>query len=112
MSKYHNKKTVLDGMEFDSMKEAHRWCELRYMERAGLIYDLRRQVPFVVIPTQRDEITGKMLEKEARYIADFTYRDKKTGRITVEDTKGKKTPEYVLKRKLMLYRHGIKIQEV
>ena len=110
--KYHNQKTNLDGIEFDSRKEARRYAELLLMQRAGEIYDLQRQVQFVLIPKQTDPITGKMLEREAKYIADFTYRSCKTGRITVEDTKGMKTKDYILKRKLMLYRHGIKIQEV
>jgi len=110
--KYHNQKTNLDGIEFDSRKEARRYAELLLMQRAGEIYDLQRQVPFVLIPKQTDPITGKLLEREAKYIADFTYRSCKTGRITVEDTKGMKTKDYILKRKLMLYRHGIKIQEV
>lgn len=110
--KYHNQKTNLDGIEFDSRKEARRYAELLLMQKAGEIYDLQRQVQFVLIPKQTDPITGKMLEREAKYIADFTYRSCKTGRITVEDTKGMKTKDYILKRKLMLYRHGIKIQEV
>ena len=114
MSKYKNRKTVVDGIEFDSRHEAERWCELRVLQRAGLIYELRRQVPFVIIPTQRDEITGKLLEREARYVADFTYRDKQTHKLIVEDTKSRatKTKDYILKRKLMLYRHGIRIMEV
>ena len=110
--KYHNQKTNLDGIEFDSRKDARRYAELLLMQKAGEIYDLQRQVQFVLIPKQTDPITGKMLEREAKYIADFTYRSCKTGRITVEDTKGMKTKDYILKRKLMLYRHGIKIQEV
>ena len=112
MSKYGNRKTVIDGIEFDSKHEAARWCELKYMERAKLIYDLQRQVPFVLIPTQRDEVSGKVLERECKYIADFTYRDIKTGRLTVEDAKGCKTELYRLKKKLMLYRHGLRIKEV
>ena len=112
MNKYRNRKTVLDGIEFDSAKEARRYAELLLLQKAGEIYDLQRQVPFVLIPKQTDPITGRLLEREAKYIADFTYRSCKTGRITVEDTKGLKTREYVLKRKMMLYRHGIRIQEV
>lgn len=113
MSKYGNKKTELDGIVFDSKKEATRWAELKLLQRAGEIYDLRRQVPFAVIPAQKDA-NGKTIEREAKYIADFTYRDSKTGRITVEDTKSEatRTKEYILKRKLMLYRFGIKIKEV
>lgn len=112
MNKYLNKEVVVDGVRFQSKHEATRWCELKYMERAGLIYDLQRQVPFVLIPTQKDEITGKVIERECKYIADFTYRSCKTGRIVVEDAKGAKTEVYKLKKKIMLYRHGIQIKEV
>ena len=114
MNKYGNRKTVVDGEVFDSRHEAERWIELRYMERAGLIYDLQRQVAFVLIPKQKDEITGKVLEREAKYVADFTYRDKQTNKLVVEDAKSKptKTKDYILKRKLLLYRHGIIIKEV
>ena len=114
MSKYGNRKTVVDGQEFDSRHEAERWIELRYMERARLIYDLQRQVTFVLIPKQKDEITGKVLEREAKYVADFTYRDRNTHKLVVEDAKSKatKTKDYILKRKLMLYRHGLQVREV
>lgn len=110
-TKYRNRKTELDGETFDSSKEATRWAELRLMERAGEIYELRRQVPFILIPTQRDE-NGKLLEKQVKYIADFTYRDSKTHKLVVEDTKGMRTEKYTIKRKLMLYRLGIRIVEV
>ena len=112
--KYHNQKTNLDGIEFDSRKEARRYAELLLMQKAGEIYDLQRQVPFVLIPTQKDEITGKVIEREAKYIADFTYRDRNTHKLVVEDTKSKatKTKDYILKRKLLLYRHGLQIKEV
>lgn len=105
---------MIDGEEFDSKHEAERWIELRYMERAGLIYELQRQVTFVLIPKQVDEITGKVLEREARYVADFAYRDRETHKLIVEDAKSEatKTKDYILKRKLMLYRHGIQIKEV
>ena len=110
--KYGNKKVTIDGIQFDSKHEAQRWAELRLMERAGEICELERQVSFCLIPTQRDEITGKVIEREAKYIADFVYRDKKTYKLVVEDAKGMKTDVYKLKKKLMLYRHGIQIREV
>ena len=109
--KYGNRKVTVDGMTFDSRKEFGRWQELRLMERAGLIYELKRQVPFVLIPAQKDE-RGKVIEREVKYVADFTYRDRSDHRLVVEDTKGMKTREYIIKRKLMLYRLGIRIQEV
>lgn len=124
-SKYGAKKQTItnsDGtvITFDSKKEMQRFVELRYMEQAGLIFDLKRQVKFVLIPAQRepDEIgkrggvkRGKVIEKEVSYIADFTYTDE-GGRFVVEDVKGVRTPEYVIKRKMMLYFHKIRIQEV
>ena len=111
--KYHNNKTDVDGITFDSQKEANRWGELKLMERAGEIYDLKRQVPFVLIPTQREQ-NGKLIEKEVKMVVDFTYRDIRTGRLVVEDVKSPatKTTQYIIKRKLMLYRHGLRIKEV
>ena len=114
MNKYLNRVLDTPDGKFDSVKEYRRWQELKLMQRAGLIYDLQRQVPFVLIPTQKDEITGKVIEREAKYIADFTYRDRNTHKLVVEDTKSKatKTKDYILKRKLLLYRHGLQIKEV
>lgn len=119
--KYHNKKVVTtDGLIFQSRKEYKRWCELKVMEASGIITDLQRQVKFVLIPAQREPDTigkrggikkGKLLERECAYYADFTY-NLSTGEQIVEDTKGMKTPEYKIKRKLMLYVHHIKIKEV
>ena len=110
-SKYHSEKVTIDGETFDSRREARRWTELKLLEKAGEIKDLRRQVKFVLIPTQRDE-SGKLIEKECSYLADFTYTDARTGEEIVEDAKGYRTPEYVLKRKLMLWVHKIRVQEV
>ena len=111
--KYHNQRVIVDGITFDSKKEANRWAELKLMEKAGLIRDLKRQVPFVLIPTQRDE-KGKVIEREVRYIADFVYREKGKLSRTVEDVKSPatKTAVYKIKKKLMLYRLGIIIKEV
>ena len=108
--KYKNKKVETEDGTFDSVKEFSRWQELKLLQRAGEIYDLKRQVPFVLIPTQRDD-RGKVIERDVKYIADFTYRNKEY-KLIVEDTKGMKTKEYIIKRKLMLYRNGIRIQEV
>lgn len=123
-SKYHNRKVTVDGITFDSTHEAHRWKELRLLERAGAISGLRRQVPYLLIAEQREfcnEIyksgknkgcfkPGKLLERSCSYIADFVYL--KDGVIIVEDAKGVRTDEYIIKRKLMLERWGIRIQEV
>lgn len=107
MAKYHNRKVTRDGETFDSVKEYRRFCELRLLERAGAVTDLRRQVKFELIPAQR--IDGKVVERACGYVADFVYME--NGRQVVEDTKGMRTQEYRLKRKLMLYIHGIRIRE-
>lgn len=108
MSKYHSKKITRDGMTFDSVKEHKRYQELALLERAGQVSDLQRQVKFELIPSQR--IDGKVVERACTYIADFVYYQ--DGRKVVEDTKGFKTKDYIIKRKLMLHVHGIRIKEV
>ena len=122
-TKYNAQKTEIDGIEFPSKHEANRYCELKLLERAGEISDLRLQVDFELIPNQyiaekRYGKNGKelkdkqiLLERKVVYRADFVYTDK-DGSMVVEDTKGFKTKEYLIKRKLMLYVHGIQIQEV
>ena len=124
-AKYGNRKIIKDGQAFDSVKEARRWFELCLLEKAGEITDLRRQVEFPLLPTQREESTevykrgenkgkpkpGKVIEKPVVYVADFVYMTKE-GETVVEDTKGFRTKDYVLKRKMMLYFHKIKIREV
>lgn len=108
--KYGNQKTVTGGTEFDSRKEADRWDELQLLQRGRIIKDLERQVKFVLIPAQYEN--GKLIERAVTYIADFVYTDVKTGEKVVEDTKGMRTKEYILKRKMMLYLRGIRIKEV
>ena len=107
--KYGNPKTYLDGICFDSRKEAKRYAELRLMERAGEISGLQIQVPFVLIPAQKDK-SGKVVERAATYVADFVYN--RAGQLVVEDAKGFRTDLYRLKRKLMLKIHGIRVVEV
>lgn len=121
MTKYNNKKvTTNDGITHDSKKEAVRWMELQIMQNVGLISNLKRQVKYILIPAQYenfyDEKTGKVkkgkcLERECCYVADFVYLDC-SGEIIVEDTKGFKTKDYIIKRKLMLHVHGLRIKEV
>ena len=120
MNKYRNKKVRANGVMHASKKELRRWNELLLLQRAGQIKDLKRQVKFVLIPAQReDDIIGKrggikqgkLIERECSYIADFTYTDK-NGNFVVEDTKGIRTKDYVIKRKLMLYVHEIRIKEI
>lgn len=119
MSKYGAKKVVRDGITFDSAKEARRFGELSLLQRAGEIFDLQTQVKYVLIPAQKEPDTtdrrgrltkGKLLEREVIYRADFVYRDK-DGNTIVEDVKGMRTKDYIIKRKLMLWVHGIKILE-
>ena len=126
MNKYGNKKVVIAGVAFDSKREAKRYQDLKLLEMCGAIKDLKRQVTFELIPVQREKsarvytkgrkkgqpIEGKVIEKAVNYIADFTYIDSATGKLVVEDSKGMRTRDYILKRKMMLYFHGIKIQEV
>lgn len=108
--KYNNKKVMLGDMTFDSKKEANRWVELAIMQKNGEISALDTQVVFELIPAQRDPVTKKVLERAVHYVADFVYY--KDGQKVVEDTKGFRTPDYIIKRKLLLYIHGIRIQEV
>lgn len=122
-NKYGNRKVYVDGKVFDSVKEYRRYTELKLLEAAGVISDLRWQVRFELIPAQYETIrnyskTGKRLkdkqkcvERAVEYIADFVYTDT-DGCEIVEDTKGKRTKEYIIKRKLMRYLKGITIQEV
>lgn len=118
MTKYHSKKVQTGGQTFDSRTEYNRWCELRLLERAKAISGLQRQVKYVLVPAQYGPSTvgpkggvkrGPLLERECAYIADFVYT--KDGETVVEDCKGYRTPEYIIKRKLMLYKYGIRILE-
>lgn len=108
MSKYGSKKITADGLTFDSRKEYFRWHELSLLEKAGEISQLQRQVRFELIPSQK--IDGKVVERPVHYVADFVYQE--NGQTVVEDTKGFKTKDYILKRKMMLHTHGIRIREV
>ena len=122
-TKYNATKCVVDGIEFASKREANRCLELRLLERAGEISDLRLQVDFELIPNQyatekRYGKNGKplkdkqvLLERKVVYRADFVYTDK-DGKTVVEDTKGFRTTEYVLKRKMFLYKYGFPITEI
>ena len=99
-SKYGAKKTIVDGIKFDSMAEAARYGALKIIQSAGLISDLRLQVPYVIT------VNGK---KICRYVADFVYIE--NGKEVVEDVKGIKTPVYNLKKKLMEAMFGVVILE-
>lgn len=107
--KYRNERTLIDGVMFDSRAEARRWLDLCALERGKVITNLRRQVRFVLIPRLPRPSGG--IERETAYVADFVYTDE-AGRQVVEDVKGAATPEYRLKRKLMLHVHGVEIREI
>ena len=104
-SKYHNKKTVVDGITFDSKKESHRYRVLKSLAIAGKIHLLRRQVRFPLTTTAN----GQRI-KVCTYVADFTYVI--DGTLVVEDVKGMRTAMYLLKRKWLLLEHGIEVREV
>ena len=121
-NKYRAKKVVVNGETYHSQKEYQRWLELNILARAGVIHDLMRQVKFELIPAQYETYerfskkTGKRLTDGKRcvelgvyYIADFVYWD--GDHMVVEDSKGYRTDDYIIKRKLMLWVHGIKIKE-
>lgn len=107
-NKYGNKKVNVGGETFDSRLEARRFQILRLLERAGEIRDLRRQVPFELIPAYTK---GRRKVRPAVYVADFVYTDKH-GRTHVEDTKGYKTAEYKLKKKIFEWRYEYTLDEI
>lgn len=110
-NKFHARKVIYNGQRFDSQKEAQRYAELRLMQRAGKIQGLETQVPYELVPAQRDA-SGKLAERAVIYKADFVYEE--NGDVVVEDVKSEatRTPEYIIKRKLMRWVHGIEIREV
>lgn len=97
-NKYHAKKVIVNDIVFDSKKEANRYCELNLLVRAGKISDLRRQVTFELVPKQSDE-------RAVKYIADFVYMDNSTGKTIIEDVKGYRTKDYIIKRKIFKHRY-------
>lgn len=103
MTKYKAKKTVVDGIKFDSQKEAGRYLQLKLMERAGVISGLRLQVPFVLIDKSD-------YGRAVKYIADFVYTE--NGVEIVEDVKGYKTDVYKLKKRLFAERYKKEIREI
>lgn len=107
-TKYGNVKTTIDGITFDSKHEATRYCELKYMERAGLIKDLKRQVKYELIPATYEG--KKLIARSISYIADFVYTE--NGKTVVEDAKGCRTEVYKIKKKIMRWKYGVEIKEV
>lgn len=121
-SKYHSRKITVGGITFDSKREAKRFQELYLQQRAGEISGLELQKRFELIPAQYETFAryGKKgqrlkdgqrcIEKAVVYVADFTYQ--RNGEMVVEDSKGVRTKDFIIKRKLMLWVHGIRITEV
>lgn len=120
-AKYHNKKVTYQGIEFDSKKEMYRYIRLKSMLDEGQISDLRLQVPFELIPAiyedeivklkTKTKVVKRCVQKAVKYVADFVYKDL-YGYEIVEDSKGLRTKEYLLKKKMMRAFLGITIKEV
>lgn len=125
-SKYGAIQTTVDGIQFDSKKEAARYEVLKILQKSGVIENLRMQVPYILIPDQREQDVwvpykkpikgqtgrwkrGKVIERRCVYVADFVYEQ--DGQTVVEDVKGRRTKDYMIKRKLMLKHYGIRIKE-
>lgn len=98
MSKYHAKRSG----KYASKREANRATELYLLQQIGDISDLEEQVKFVLVPKQDGE-------RAVTYTADFRYKE--NGKTVIEDSKGMKTQQYIIRRKLMLFVHGIKVRE-
>lgn len=114
-TKYGSRKIIIDGIVFDSIREGNRYKELKLLERAGKISGLKRQIKYLLIPSQYEDevINGKKkrrcIERACFYVADFIYLEDRE--LVVEDCKGFRTEAYIIKRKLMLQNYGIRIRE-
>lgn len=106
ISKYRNKRTEYDGIKFDSIKEKNYYIKLKLLEKSGKIKDLKLQVKFELQPSFK--FKGKTI-RAINYVADFTYYEE--NRLVIVDTKGYRTKEYLLKKKMMNYR-GYDIEEI
>lgn len=109
MNKYHNKIIIYDGIKFDSIKEKNRYIELKLLERAGLIKNLKLQYEFELQPAF---ILNKKKIRKISYIADFYYFDNELNDYIVEDTKGMRTDVYKIKKKMFEYRYKKEIKEL
>lgn len=106
-NKYHAKKCEINGLVFDSKKEGMRYLELLEMQNNGEISKLQRQVPIELLPKQKGKYQN---ERNVVYVADFVYV--KDGEQVVEDVKSdmtRKLPDFILKRKMLLYLKGISL---
>ena len=131
-NKLNNKKVIIDGIEFDSKREGKRYSELKLLLKAGKISNLELQKRYELIPPYKETVeigvykTGPKkgqpktkefcIERSLSYIADFVYEE--NGETVVEDAKGYRNPssatyaKFVIKRKLMLHKFGIRVREV
>ena len=101
MNKYRNTKTIVDNIKFDSKAEAKRYIELKLLERAGEISDLKLQPKFVLQDKYKNN-KGQTV-RAITYKADFSYME--NGKLIVEDVKGMETKEFKLKKKLLEYKY-------
>lgn len=118
--KFNNKKVSTPDGEFDSKGEWQRWLVLKEAQDKGEISDLRRQVKYILIPTQykavevklktKTKVVQRVAEHEISYKADFVYE--KNGETIVEDYKGYPNDRWPYVKKMMLFFHGIAIREV
>ena len=106
--KYHAVPTVVDGIRFDSKKEARRYQELKLLVRAGEISDLELQPRFALSGVSH----AGGAEKICTYVADFQYLNIADGEVVVEDVKGMLTPMYRMKKRWVKTQYGITIREV
>ena len=104
MTKYKAKKTIVDGITFDSMKESKRYVQLKELEKSGKITDLQLQVKYILFDKSK---YGRKLS----YIADFVYLNDKNEEV-IEDVKGFKTPVYRLKKRVFEEKYHKVINEI
>lgn len=97
MNKYKNKKSLFNNETYDSKKESKRAIELKLLEKAGKVSNLKEQVVFIL--QDKFKLNNKTI-RAIKYIADFTYTQ--NGKTIIEDVKGFKTKEYVIKKKILL----------
>jgi hypothetical protein len=109
MPKYGNKKTEVDGLVFDSKREAARWCELSLLQRFGHITELRRQCTYELAPSVKFE-GSKRAQPALRLIVDFEYRER--GRLVLEDVKGMVTTAFTIKRHLLKASLGLDVRVI
>ena len=108
-NKYKNKKVIYDGIKFDSKKEGAYYLKLKLLEEKGIIKDLKLQKEYIL--QESFKLNNKTYRKIS-YKADFEYFSTIDNKIHVVDTKGFKTKEYLLKKKILAYKYGIEIEEV